>query len=483
MRRMAWIVTAAVAALGLLAACGGEIESEDWEEAAYREPTAASGCGPQIESGKVAALFVYQDCDGTWRVRATAGGGSATYAGVLTSDKPVKVTAYHLEKHDLLDASNPKKVRFEHNMYQSFLDGFDIVLPAGAKAVLTLQQGGPLLAGKEAKKVSSPLVLEANAGSPPGTTTPPTSAGKVKTKWYPGHYSKTQASWGPGYIGFRVNTSWRMLEPQEGSYNFSAIETALNQAESQGKKVMLFFQVLDYGSSTTGSAPQWAANKGASYAGHFGDGRQFGVVKVWEEWVSDYFIKLWDALRKRFDSHPALAMVAIGESLMSPAPAPGHTPEKMRDQWLRWCDHFATWVQTPKVFTMTFGATKYAKQMSQYAVNHRVGIRDPDQTTHPEKCGIHPQGLSWIHAWQDYRGQAIYQEMVSFQSSQCLPSVQAAFDHAVKNGIHYLDWVNAPKNWSRETQQAFIQSKANLPAGGLLADRPSQWPEYIEITK
>ena len=310
------------------------------------------------------------------------------------------------------------------------------------------------------------------------------SGGLVQTKWYPGHYSKTQGSCGAGFTGFRVNTSWRMLEPQEGVYDFSMIESALNQAQNQGKKVMLFFQVLDYGSSTTGSAPQWAANKGASYAGHFGDGRQFGVVKVWEPWVTTYYIKLWEALRTRFDSHPALAMVAIGESLMAPAPAPGYTPEKMRDQWFRWCDHFAKWVHTPKVFTMTFGNTKYAKQMSQYAVNHRIGIRDPDQTRQPAAgCGVHPEGLPWIHAWRDYRGQAIYQEMVSQQSSACLPSVQAAFNHAIENGIHYLDWVDAPKNWSAATQRAFIQSKANLPAGGLLAGRPSQWPEYVETTE
>jgi len=476
--RRTWAAVTAVSTLSLLAACGGEIESE----VAYREQTAASGCGPQIESGKVAALFVYQDCDGTWRVRATAGGGSATYAGVLTSDKPVKVKAYHLESHDLLDASNPKKVRFEHTMYQSFLDGFDIVLPAGAKAVLTLQQGGPLLAGKEGKKVRSPLVLEANAGSAGGTEPSPTPtpppgtppASTSKRKWFPGQYSKTEGGSGPGFTGWRVNVNWSMLEPKEGQYDFSQIDGSLKRAQAQGKKVIIFFQVLTYGGQY-GTAPAWAAQQGATYAGTDSQGRTFGVLKVYEPWVTSKLIAIWEKLRQRFDSHPALALVTVSEATILPQPKPGLTPEKLRDQWYRWCDHFETWAQTPRTLTMTYGAAKYKEQMSRYAVDRRIGVRAPDMRNVQENCAKVPQVCHWSHAWQDYKGEAIYHIMCSAPSSGCLPSPQATYDEAVQTGIHFLVWVDSPKNWSASAQKAFVQSKAHLPACGMNAKRPSMW--------
>jgi hypothetical protein len=91
---------AAVAAF-LLAACGGE-QSDYWEETSYRDAAAASACAPKLQSGEVAALYVY-NCDGKWRIRATAGGKRASHAGVITSDRPMKVQAYRLERHDLLE--------------------------------------------------------------------------------------------------------------------------------------------------------------------------------------------------------------------------------------------------------------------------------------------------------------------------------------------------------------------------------------------
>ena len=61
-QRTAWTAIAAVAALGLLPACGDE-DSDYWGETSYRDAAAASSCAPQLQSGKVAALYVY-NCDG-----------------------------------------------------------------------------------------------------------------------------------------------------------------------------------------------------------------------------------------------------------------------------------------------------------------------------------------------------------------------------------------------------------------------------------
>jgi hypothetical protein len=482
-RRTTWAAVTAVAALGLLAVCGDE-DSDYWEETSHRDAAATSTCAPNLQSGKVAALYVY-NCDGKWQIRATAGGGNASYAGVITSDKPMKVKAYRLERHDLLDASNPRKIRFEHTLYSSYLDGFDLELPDGATATLTLQKGALLLVGKEARKVTPPFVLEAGAGAPPGGTepppaptpppgTPPTASTGTR-KWFPGQYSKTEGGSGPGFTGWRVNVNWSMLEPKEGQYDFSQIEGSLKRAQAQGKKVIIFIQILTYGGQY-GTAPAWAAQQGATYAGKDSQGRTFGVLKVYEPWVTSKLIAIWEKLRQRFDSHPSLALVTVSESTILPQPKPGLTPEKLRDQWYRWCDHFKTWAQTPRTLTMTYGAAKYKEQMSRYAVDRRIGVRAPDMRSIKNNCVKVPETCHWSHAWQDYKGEAIYHIMCSAPSSGCLPSPQATYNEAVQTGIHFLVWVDSPKNWSASAQKAFVQSKAHLPACGMNAKRPSMWP-------
>ena len=317
--------------------------------------------------------------------------------------------------------------------------------------------------------------------APAGADAGGAAAGKQKTKWFPGQYSKTEGSCGPGFTGWRVNVNWRQCEPQPGKYDFSMIESSLNRAQAQGKKVIIHFAILGY-FGPAGTAPDWAKSQGAVYAGHFADGRQFGVLKVWEPWVSSKLIALWEAMRKRVENHPALAMFVMCEALMVPKPSPGqstgHTPEKMRTEWFRWCDHFNTWVHTPCVFTMTWGSAQYRKQMSDYAIKKRIGVRGPDLKTPEHGCPLVPEITTWKHAWKDYQGQAVYQIMVSAPSSKCYTSPQQAYSDAVKLGIHFLDWVDYPTNWSAAAQKAFVQSKAHLPACGMNAKRPSMWPEY-----
>ena len=304
-----------------------------------------------------------------------------------------------------------------------------------------------------------------------------------KRKWFPGQYSKTEGASGPGFTGWRVNVNWRQCEPHDGQYDFSMIEGSLDRAQAQGKKVIIHFAILGY-FGPAGTAPDWAKNQGAVYSGHFADGRQFGVLKVWEPWVSTKLIALWEAMRQRFENHPALAMFVMCEALMVPQPDPGyttgHTPEKMRTEWFRWCDHFNTWIHTPCVFTMTWGSAQYKEQMSQYAINKRIGVRGPDLKTPNRDCALVPNVTTWRHAWTDYQGQAVYQIMVSQPSTRCYSTPQQAYNDAVALGIHFLDWVDYPINWTSAQQKAFVQSKANLPACGMNAERPSMWPEHID---
>jgi len=491
-REAAWIAGAALAALGLLAACGGEPVEEDLEETAYRDTTAASACAPQIDGGKVAALHVYRDCDGTWRIRATAGGGSASYAGVLTSDKPVQVKAFQLESHDLLDASNPKKVRFRHTMVKSFLDGFDLVLPAGARAVLTLQQGGPLLAGKEAKKVSSPLVLEAGAGSPPatttppGTTTPPATTGK--RKWFPGHYAKKRATalGNPGYAGYRINLTWRDFEPKLDQFSFGGIKKQLDQAQADGKKALIFFHVHCEGGQTNKAPADLPA--GSYYTPTVKHGMTY-VLKLYQPSIASKLINGLVHLRDAIDGHPALAGFYFNELIMTPAPAPGLDKAGFFEVIKDLADALGTWQQTPTSITLNWGMAAYKQQIAEHMIRKaRIGFRDPDLGHGGDRakgpgCGwedglncAHVPTYSFLYSPSSkYRGEPWVIMMVSRPTSKCASSPQEALQQANRMGVHFLEWVDYPASWSAAAQTSFIKSLANKPGHGLTSPRPSNW--------
>jgi hypothetical protein len=424
---------------------------------------------------------------------------------VISSDQPMKVQAYQLERHDVLDASNPRKIRFEHNMYKSYLDGFDLVLPAGAKATLTLQHGGPLLAGKSAKKVGSPYLLEAGAAptpppgndpppTPPGNDPPPTTTGKCK-KWYPGHYSSGNlgsVQGKPGYIGYRKSISWSNIEPQKDVYSgIPSIRADLDAAQKAGKKVSLLLVIIGQGGH--GGAPAYISSMGGTYTTvDTGGGNNVTkkFTKLYQKDVSDRFVKLLAELGQKLDSHPALAHLQITEPFAYPN-APGFSQEQLFANFKKWSDTLSTsFKQTPTSFMMNWGMAKYRNEAAKYVAHvARIGFGNPDMGFGQDNAGsgVKGPGCRWVDGtgkagnkqqtyhfvYSMYRGATYFAMMVSQPSSQCLASPQEAVQQANRMGIHFLTWVGSPKNWSRSQQDAYLNSLASKPNGGLTTPAPS----------
>ena len=100
------------------------------------QPYDAPSYDPTLEAG----IFLWKTKAGTWRLRATAGGGSSQYAGSIVSDLPaITIEPFWLEANDVLDTSDPTHITFDLRMWQGFQDGFDFEFPPKAKVYLDLE--------------------------------------------------------------------------------------------------------------------------------------------------------------------------------------------------------------------------------------------------------------------------------------------------------------------------------------------------------
>ena len=126
----------------------------------------ASACGdPGYDRTTERALFLWQDCagDGTWYVRATAGGGSTlTYVGDLVSDQVFSnVVPYSVESSDTLDTSDPQAIEFALTMGSVWDDGFNFQVPTGNTCLtLNLPAATDVWVGKDRLAVTSPFDIE-----------------------------------------------------------------------------------------------------------------------------------------------------------------------------------------------------------------------------------------------------------------------------------------------------------------------------------
>ena len=113
--------------------------------------------------------------------------------------------------------------------------------------------------------------------------------------------------------GVMKSYRWDRLEPREGSYDFTAIETDLTRLKEHGKRLWL---AIDYGTQRTGWAPrtpdyiQKDPRYGGSetYRGSYERpvGKGGWLLCVWNPRVRSRLIALYDALGKHFADEPAV---------------------------------------------------------------------------------------------------------------------------------------------------------------------------------
>ncbi|MGE5645757.1 MAG: DUF4832 domain-containing protein [Acidobacteriota bacterium] len=101
---------------------------------------------------------------------------------------------------------------------------------------------------------------------------------------------------------------WSQLEPEQGKYNWSILDNALESAREHGQKIMIRMMPYDQGHPL----PEWYRNSGARRANKPTD--EDG--KIWSPDADDpLYAKHWNALVRaagaRYDGHPYLDSVDI----------------------------------------------------------------------------------------------------------------------------------------------------------------------------
>lgn len=176
------------------------------------------------------------------------------------------------------------------------------------------------------------------------------------------------------YVGIK----WREFEPEEGKYDFEAIDEIyhISQLVADGKRINLRF-IMDnpdsYATTKCMDIPQWLYDQLVEENGEEGAGTYYyredqpgGIAgsigsgfspNYYSELLLKYHEKAIKALAEKFDDPNVVGYVQVGSI--------GHWAE------------FHTWPEGTGVFPNPEVATKYMEPYTKYFKNVKVGIRKP----------------------------------------------------------------------------------------------------------
>lgn len=199
------------------------------------------------------------------------------------------------------------------------LEQTDVVMNAAKAAVQSAQT-----TQTEAEKLK---VLLTHSPPPVVPSLPPPAA--ISKKWHPGHYleaaeeHRNGVSWDseqiakiPEITGIKMRVYWSHLEPTQGTYNFSKIESFLALAKAHNK--MLIIELWDrcFATCLTPNTAPIPADMLPTWSVPF---FEFGggTARIWEAPVMDRFIALIQEIAKRYDAHPNFQGLKTPESAFS----------------------------------------------------------------------------------------------------------------------------------------------------------------------
>ena len=187
----------------------------------------------------------------------------------------------------------------------------------------------------------------------------PVSAEAFQTtrKFHPGHYSVILPSHNgqqkymddavrPGMRGIMKKYSWRELEPTQGNYNFSMIQSDLNWAQAYGMQLIIMIEDKTFKAYRPNPGYLDALTPRNRAGGY--------TVARWHPTVVTRYKALTSALGKRFDSHANFEGIGQQESALGLASTTlkslGYTPEKYRDALIASFGHALSAMPRSRVF-------------------------------------------------------------------------------------------------------------------------------------
>jgi hypothetical protein len=336
-----------------------------------------SGSGAGSSSPTQQGLNINHTGSGNWEVRLVSVDNPFDFSGTFytagsqfNSAQPVS-----LESDDSFDLSN-SLIKTEMHTWPGGNDGINFNLATNANLCMwgagfsgpIFVNGSPAslpldLSGTDACNGGSGSTADGSTdgGSTSGGSTGGDSTAKSNS---PGHYlammrgndsQTTMAnSLREGMVGFMKRYVWRELEPSQGNYDFSEIQSDLDFVHSQGLQLIIMIEDKTF----VDEKPVAGYLQGSQYMrpnhGYSASSTGYTALR-WNSFVHARYKALMTALGNRFDSHPALEGIIPGEET---APSvddihldqTGYTPEKYRDNIIDSLIHTSNVFPTSRVF-------------------------------------------------------------------------------------------------------------------------------------
>jgi hypothetical protein len=120
----------------------------------------------------------------------------------------------------------------------------------------------------------------------------------------------------PGMGSIYLRLAWSYLEPEEGKFNWSFVDTPMQRWVAKGKQVAFRFSCSESGATQPFATPEWVRKAGAK--GYFVSRK--GIDPEGKIWEPDYddpiFLEKLDhflaAAAARYDGNPAVAFIDVG---------------------------------------------------------------------------------------------------------------------------------------------------------------------------
>ena len=303
-----------------------------------------------------------------WEITLAGASTPLEFKGSVTSSVPFySSSGVNIESADLFTQTSASSLGMTLSVAEGRKDVVRFSVSMNAQLCLR-GSGAPIYVGEsfdDATAVSTPVSLNGTDACGSAVTTASTTALTTATatattttrKFNKGHYvalmsyddstKMMAASMKPGVKGFLKRYDWRELEPTQGNYNFSEIQSDLIWCAANGMQLVVMIEDKSFRGGTN-PAPTYLAkyavpNLGGGY-----------TMLRWNPTVVTRFKALVSAMGAKFDSNKAFEGIATQETAPSLSgtalSANGYTPEKYRDAYISVLTAAAAAMPTSRVF-------------------------------------------------------------------------------------------------------------------------------------
>ncbi len=325
-----------------------------------------------------------------WQVRLISGSTMQRFSGTLDSDLAITdLQPVMLESSDSAKMVTATSVGATFAAWPGHSDGINFTTGTNSKLCLrdTGSSGLKMFLGDtpdDALPVTAPVALAGTDACDTSTPPPPPPG---KRKFHAGHWivmgrgddsqALMQTTVQPGVVGVVKRYTWRSLEPTQGVYQFSEIQSDLNWAAANGMHLIVLIEYKTFRDEKAGPAYLDA------YEGHNNLGGYSMVL--WNPAVYGRYNALVKALGALVDSNKNFEGIATQESAMSmDGPvlnAFAYSAEKYRDALISMLSSATVSMPTSRVFwLMNFivGNQDYIGDIANAVASKGVVMGGPD---------------------------------------------------------------------------------------------------------